>query len=165
MSYFDKIPFTEFEIKRKEKVLVRDFVRAVKIDPAFLNDASLFTPYNAKDEETPEVISYNFYGTVAYHWVIALINGKYDYLNDYPRSELVLREYVVEKYGTLNKVHHYEDLNGNWVDNLPGGAEFKIPVTVLEYEKKENESKRTMKILRKELLTEFVNTYESAISR
>lgn len=167
MSYFEKFPFGEFQISKNEKVLITDIIRAVKIDQGFLEDATLFVPYQARDDETPEIISYNFYGTVAYHWVVALLNGKYDYLNDYPRSELVVREYTLNKYGTLNKIHHYEDLEGNWVDNLPleGGSEFKVPVTVLDWEKQENEKKRPMKLLRKELMTEFVNSYEESISR
>lgn len=167
MSYFDKIPYSEFQIDKRERVLVRDIIRAVRLDPGFLEDATLFIPYEAKNDETPEVISYKFYGTVAYHWVVALLNSKYDYLNDYPRSEAVVREYTQNKYGTLNKIHHFEDLNGNWVDDVPlaGGSAFKIPITVLDFEKRENEKKRTMKILRKELLNEFINSYESAITQ
>jgi len=109
----------------------------------------------------PEIISHKVYGTTMYHWVIMAINERFDPYNDFPKADSILLKYTEEKYGDINGIHHYEDANGNWVDVFTVGG---IPITNIEHERKENEKKRTLKILKRDVLEEFVTQYEELIA-
>lgn len=78
---------------------------------------SLFN-YIMLDGETPEIVSHKIYGTVDYHWIIMLINERYDYLNDFPIKDSLLLDLTKQKYGVdqVESIHHYEDDEGNEVD-------------------------------------------------
>ena len=55
---------------------------------------------------------------------------------------------------------HKEERAGNWVDEFTA---LKTPVTCIEYERQLNEEKREVKILRPELLAEFITQYRQLI--
>lgn len=88
----------------------------VKIDKKELTD--MIFSYLMLENETPEIISYKFYNTMDYNWVIMFINNKFDYINDFPLSEQALLKFCVSKYGVDNvyETHHYEDAHSNTVD-------------------------------------------------
>lgn len=158
--FFEKFPFALFEIAKNQRSIVTDFIRAVKIDPRLKEDDIFYDFYEAADDETPEIISHKVYGTTQFHWVIMLLNEKFDPWNDFPKSEIVIRKFTQEKYVDINAVHHYEDVNGNWVDQFYVGG---IPITNIEYELQENEKKRTLKILKRNVLDAFVDDYQNLI--
>ncbi len=160
--FLDSMPLTTFTVNNDESIVVRDFIRAIRIDPGLKNNPFNFTVYSAKDNETPEIISHMFYQTTMYHWIIMLFNEKFDPLNDFPKSDELIRKQTVNQFGSLNAVHHYENDSGEWVDEFTIEAE-RIPVTNYEYMTKLNEDKRPVKILRKELVSEFVQLYKGAM--
>lgn len=159
---FESFPFTTFDIDSKNKIIVTDFIRAIRVDSNLKNNDLLYIFYEAKDGETPEIISHKFYKSTQYHWVIMLVNEKFDPWRDFPQSDYVLTKMANEKYADINALHHYEDANGNWVDEF---APVKIPITNIEYERQLNEANRTIKILKREVLTNFVDQYRDLISR
>lgn len=159
--FLDKFPSTTFEIKKNELILVTDFIRAVSIDPSLKNDDTLFTTYITKDGETPEQLSYKFYKTTQYHWLIMLLNEKFDNINDFPQPDNRIRAHTLQKYGSLTTIHHYINAAGTIVDAFDP---LKIPVTVYEYETTLNETKREVKIMRVEILSEFIQQYQDRIN-
>ena len=160
--FFQKFPSTLFQVSPNQSSLITDFIRAVKIDPRLKDDDIFYDFYEAADGETPEIISHKVYGTTQFHWVIMLVNEKFDPWNDFPQPESVLRRVSVERYADINAVHHYEDINGNWVDQFYVGAS---GVTNLEYELQENEKKRMIKILKRDVLNAFVDEYTNLIGK
>lgn len=160
--FFEKFPFTLFEVSKNQSSIVTDFIRAVKIDPKLKEDDIFYDFYEAADGETPEIISHKVYGTTQFHWVIMLLNEKFDAFRDFPQPDFVIRKFATEKYSDINATHHYEDSNGNWVDQF---AANKIAVTNLEYEMQENEKKRTVKVLKRAVLDAFVDQYENLIAQ
>lgn len=158
--FFSKFPSTTFELDSKTKLLVTDIIRAIQIDPNLKHNDIYYYEYDAKDDETPEIISHKAYKSTLYHWVIMLINDKFDPWNDFPKNDLTLQKMTIDKYGSLNSVHHYEDSNGNIVDELSNG----IPITNIEYVRQQNELKRKVKILKREVLADFVSQYQTLIS-
>jgi hypothetical protein len=161
MAFFDAFPLTMYPLSKNESILVTDIIRAIRIERAFMDETALYLPpYLIMDDETPELISLKFYDTVAYGWVIMLLNQKYDLYDDYPKSDLVVVDYTTKKYGDINAIHHYVDQNGMIVDEFTEG---KIPVTNYEYEVEENEKKRQCKVLRPELISMFVKKYGDLI--
>jgi hypothetical protein len=159
--FFEKFPIAYFNIDKVDKILVQDFLRAVKIDPILKENDMFYSIYDAKDGETPEIISHKAYKSTQYHWVIMLLNEKFDPWRDFPQTDIVIQAFTKDKYTDVNGVHHYIDGEGNIVDELHPE---KIPVTNLEFERFENEKKRKIKILNKSILTEFVRQYENLVS-
>lgn len=158
--FFQKFPSTLFDITKIDSVVITDFIRAVKIDQRLKDDDIFYDFYEAQDDEMPEVISHKFYKTTQYHWVIMLVNEKFDPWNDFPKSEQTLIKAAAEKYADINAVHHYQDALGNIVDAFSDG----IPITNIEYEQQENEKKRTVKILKRNVLDAFVEQYETLVA-
>ena len=158
---FEVFPLTYFKIDNTTNVLVTDFIRAVKLDDSLKNNELFFNIYEVLDNETPEIISYKMYGSTQYHWVIMLLNEKFDAYNDFPKSDNIIYNYSLDKYIDINALHHYEDSNGNIVDQF---YPLKTIISNIDYERQLNEEKRSIKILKKEILSEFVSNYKSLIS-
>jgi hypothetical protein len=162
---FDKI-FYDFEINGKRDLLiVTDITRNVRFRKEVLANITAYDLYDIKDGETPEIIAEKIYGNAKYHWIIMLVNDRYDHINDFPLAQYELEQYVKEKYGTnnLNKIHHYEDINGNIVSNpnidYNGVSQLTYPVSNAEYEEKVNESKRTIKIVSISLINTILKNF------
>lgn len=160
--FFDYFPTAYFEVDSKNKILVTDFLRIIKLDPILKNNPLMFDIYQAQDGETPEIISHKVYKSTQYHWVIMLLNEKFDPFNDFPQSDDLLIRLAEKKYTDINAIHHYEDVNRNRVDQFYVGG---IPITNIEYEREENEKKRTVKVLNSQVLAEFVQQYKSLVSQ
>jgi hypothetical protein len=82
-------------------------------------DVMMFS-YFILDGETPEIISHKFYNTMDYHWVVMYINNRFDYIGDFPLKTTSLEKHIKKLYGeeNMHNIHHYEDIYGNWVDEL-----------------------------------------------
>ena len=160
--FFEKFPLMYFPQPDGSRILVTDFIRAIKIDPQLKFNELLYDTYIAKDGETPEIISHKKYKSTQYHWVIMLLNEKFDPWRDFPQTDANIIKMAREKYVDINAIHHYEDGSGNWVDEF---TPLKSAVTNIEYERQLNEQKREVKILRPELLAEFITQYRQLIAK
>ena len=90
MSYFKNFPvavidFSELGEEPKE-YLISDIITNVRVKSDLLTNLTYYEEYDIRDGETPEIISEKFYGTPFYHWVIMLVNERYDYIFDFPFS-------------------------------------------------------------------------------
>lgn len=190
MKYFNKFPdiLYNFEVNGEIKYyLVRDIALNVRIRKALVNNITTWDEYDIEDGETPEIISNNLYGVPYYHWVIMILNLRFDYIRDFPMSNAQLDEYVKEKYGEeeiysqhiLNGNPHYVDPKGNVVTKLsegrynllhPDGVSYEeysryfTPVTNLDYEIAVNEKKRRIKVLNRVYLEQVVKDIERLIN-
>lgn len=161
--FFASFPPIYYEISQSNQVLVTDFLRAIRLDSALKENPIFYKMYEIQNGYTPEIISHKFYGTTAYHWVLMLLNEKFDPFRDFPQEDVVIRKYASEKYSDINDIHHYEDSNGNWIPDSDQLNEFEIPITNIEHELRLNEQKRSIKIMDKAILSEFVNEYTKLI--
>jgi len=104
---FPKIVY-DFDLsKGTDYRVVTDITRNVRVRNQILENITLYDYYDIAEGETPEIISEKIYGTPYYHWVIMLVNQRYDYVNDFPLSQLELDSYIDNKYG--NKKYHVHD--------------------------------------------------------
>lgn len=154
--FFENFPTTFHTTLNNEKILVTDWIRAIKIPKNILEDQNLYQYYTAKDNETPEIISHKFYKSTQYHWVIMVLNQRFDVWNDYPRSDATIRRYVSD----LDGVHHYINDQGEIVDAYTYP---RIPVTNYEHAISENEKKRIIKVLQPSYLAEFISVFQQLI--
>ena len=63
--------------------VVTDITRNVRVRKQILENIALYDFYDIAEGETPEIVSEKIYGTPYYHWVIMLVNQRYDYVNDF----------------------------------------------------------------------------------
>jgi hypothetical protein len=108
--YFANFPKIVYDFDLSSGVdyrIVTDVTRNVRLRKQILENISLYDYYDIAEGETPEIISEKIYGTPYYHWVIMLVNQRYDYVNDFPLSQLELDTYIDKKYG--DKKYHVHD--------------------------------------------------------
>lgn len=104
---FPKIVY-DFDLSGKtDYKIVTDITRNVRFRKQILENITLYDYYDMAEGETPEIVSERIYGTPYYHWVIMLVNQRYDYVNDFPLSQLELDALINSRYG--NKKYHVHD--------------------------------------------------------
>jgi hypothetical protein len=162
--YFKEFPniYYFFDIKdQKELKIVKDITLNVRPIKEVLENILLFDEYDLKEGETPEILSTRLYGNPQYHWVIMLINERYDYINDFPMSFKVFEEYIYDKYENPFDIKHYIDSEGYVVPFESSPA--PTPVTHYDYELELNESKRRIRIVSKEQLGLIINQFKQLL--
>lgn len=179
MSYFVKLPYTDYEFNGDVSIIKDVLVRSnfiTKYKP--LSD--IYIPYLLEDGETAQSVSLKFYSSVNYHWVIYIFNEIHDPQYDWPVSQRNLELLCIAKYGNVDmyRVRHHErdgvvvgDFKEHkkgfpWVPPLsPAPLDLKtIPISFYEYEQQLNDQKRQIRIMRPELLGKFVSQFEDSLN-
>ena len=104
-NYFRSIPSINYDIwgtEPRHYQSVTNIMKRVKFKPEVLEDISEYYPYIVKDGERPDIISYNQYETVAFSYLILLINDIQDPIFDWPLSTQQFEQYILNKYGSVN---------------------------------------------------------------
>lgn len=165
--YFKDFPkiYYDFNTGANENLLkiVKDITFNVRFKKEIIENVSLYDEYDIVDGETPEIIAEKIYGSPNYHWIIMIANQAYDYIQDFPKPINILEAYITQKYGAGNEyaIHHYEK-NGFIVDSTTVGAS---TVSNYDYETRENERKRRIKIISPQLISEILNQFKNLTRR
>lgn len=107
MKYFSNFPKTLFLLTPAsyktpaEYVSITDITRNVRFKKEVLDNIVLYDTYNIKEGDTPEIVSEKLYGSPYYHWVLMLLNDRYDYVNDFPMPQYVFDAYIEKKYDSV----------------------------------------------------------------
>ena len=185
MGYFRELPELDYQSflsdsnSSSKYLRVKNFFRRTKIRDDLQNVFTLFNKYEIREGARPDTVAEEFYGSAELDWVVIITAGIINVRNDWPLSSKELYDYSLEVYGdSLNDVHHWEtkeikDLNGKLI--LPKGkvvnSDFTIPnpdvynatinpvayVTNYDYEVINNNKKRSIYILKREYLQQFLN--------
>lgn len=159
--YFKRFPTIYYPVTIngvQQYSILKDVTINIRFIKDFVSNITLYDLYDIADGETPEIISERFYGTPLYHWVIMLINERYDYLEDFPLSYDRLLAVTKDKYGDGNEylTHHYENAEGYVVaSNYPLARQ----VSNIQYEEQQNEKKRTIKIIDRSIIERIVSDF------
>lgn len=86
-----------------EQVVVDIFKRVV-LSKEFQENSAYFETYEVRHGETPEELSFRFYGTESLHWLILMTNNIVDPRFEWPVSEENLLKIVEDKYGGENNI-------------------------------------------------------------
>jgi len=153
-------PFTHQETNTKAWALT-DITRNIRFRRDILANVTVYDNYDIVAGETPEIVAEKVYGNAQYHWVIMLANDRYDYLADWPMTQVALDQYVIDKYaGNADAVHHYVDYDGFIVSSdIPGAAS----ISNRQYEDNLNESKRTIKIISRDLISTVLKNFKDQL--
>ena len=130
-TYFSDFPNIKYPYKINKAGIVdsftiKDYFHLLKVRGEITNVATLYSPHTIINGQRPDQLSFELYGNESYYWVILQVNDIVDVHNEWPLGNYELDEYILKKYGSIeksNEVHHYEtietlDLEGNMV--LPG---------------------------------------------
>ena len=153
-------PYTSLNTETKA-VILTDITRNIRFRRDVLANITVYDYYDIVEGETPEIVAEKVYGNPMYHWIIMLVNERYDYLNDWPLTQPNLDQYVIDKYGVnATAIHHYENANGITVSSDYPSA---VPITNAYYEAEVNESKRRIKIISADLISTILKNYKDEI--
>ena len=116
-EFFANYPRIAYDISGNNST-VPDYTVAVnlmirsKLKDTVEDDVTVYYPYVVPEGMRPDVLAYQYYGDTIYTWTIFLANNILDPYWEWPLSYKDFREYVTDKYGTIEKaqsqVHHYE---------------------------------------------------------
>lgn len=175
MTYFSYIPNTTYELNG-QTVIVKDICKRSGFISEYKPYTDLYDEIVINDADSLESIALAYYGSATYHWVVALVNELHDFELEFPLSQLELENLCKDKYGDdYNAVKHYINQDGlvteysheyhsNYEPPPDPGGEENTPVTFYEYESALNEEKRKIKMLKPELLSEFVIQFERSFN-
>jgi hypothetical protein len=153
MKFFRYFPKTIDESSR----IIANLSKKLVLSANLTNAAAIYYSYRIKDGERLDVLSKQIYGNDQYHWVIAMINNMMDPRFDVPLKYDEFNQMLINKYGSveiaMSQIHHYVDADGLIVDQYTTPH---TPVYSYDYEESINESKRMIKLVRPEYISQFV---------
>ncbi len=186
MTYFRELPNVEYQNFLANKsgsqdyILMKNIFIRGKLRDDLQNVFTLFNKYVINEGERPDEIAQKLYGDPSFDWVVLVTANIINYQNDYPLSSQQLWEYVTNKYGEeyVNDIRYYvttevKDDSGRLI--LPANAvvdkDFTIPnpdfptsfinptvaISNWEYENDINDKKKTIYVLKREYLNQFLN--------
>ncbi len=104
-NYFSSIPNVDYDINGTEPNQFRsvtNIMQRVRFKPSVLENITDYYPYYVREGERPDIVSFNTYGTVAYSYLILLINNIVDPLFDWPLPSRQFENYIIEQYGSVS---------------------------------------------------------------
>jgi hypothetical protein len=156
--------------------LLPDILRRVKQRSAIKDGQFVFDNYDVRDGEKPEDIAYKWFGDAELHWVILMTNNVTDRYYEWPMNDAQFETYLDDKYTNPDAVHHYEITRTSGTTTPQGPNYYSLLVVVnsdepnaisisfRQYEEREQDKKRSIKLLDKRFLTEFVTEFNNLIA-
>ena len=161
---------------------VKNLFRRNKLRDDLQNVFTVFDKYEIMEGARPDTIAEELYGSSELDWVVLITAGIINVRNEWPLSNNDLYYYALDKYGTdLNSVRYYETTEVKDSEDrliLPAGKvvdkTFTIPkpdtsneetatlnpvksISNWEYETIKNNKKRSIYILKRRYLRQFLN--------
>lgn len=167
---FDGFPTINYDFKGDgQTVAIKNFLKRFSFRDSIRNNASAYSAWVIRDEDTPEVMAHRLYESPHYYWVILMLNRIVNPLFDWPLTDRELYRYVEALYG-VSQVYahnHYKAGPAVEIEDLPEGMivdsryHRKVSVSNYQHEFDVNESKRSIMLLKPELLPEVLQEWES----
>ena len=178
MGYFDRFPLITYDIKNNNVYkLLPDILRRVKLRSSIRSGVFMFDNYDVIDGDKPEDVAFKFYGDAEFHWVILMTNNITDRYYEWPMTQPQFQEFIEDKYGLANidAIHHYEitTQSGRTTSNGPNDyshlvecnsdEDGAVSVSNRGYEQRLQDKYRSIRLLSKKHLNQFVEEFEELI--
>ena len=176
--FFDSMPKILYDSKGNGEVkVVTNLLKRVAVRTKIKTNALILDTYNVKNGETPESIADKLYDDPELHWVVLMINDITDRYHQWPMYEQQFNTYVSEKYDNPDGVHHYEISQSSGDTSVKvevynnsalfsGDTDFYSGASIItnrQYEEREQDKKRQIKLLDPAFLDQFVEEYKVLI--
>ena len=178
MAYFRRFPLRTYDIKGdKVYKLLPDILRRVKLRSGIRAGAFTFDNYDVKEGESPEDIAFKWFGDPEYHWVILTTNNITDRFYQWPMTQPQFQNFIEDKYGLadIDAIHHYEitTQSGRTSSNGPNDyshlvecnsdEDGAVSVSNRGYEQRLQDKFRSIRLLERKYLNQFVEEFEELI--
>ena len=178
MAYFDRFPLLAYDVAGNENYkLLPNILKRVKLRTGLASGSFLFDAYDVIDGEKPEDIAFKIYGDPELHWVILMTNNITDRYYQWPLTQPQFQEYLEDKYGAGSEdaVHHYEipQSSGPTSSNGPSDYSHMVEcnsdednpsiITNRQYEQRLQDKYRSIRLLDRRFLQDFVAEFEGLI--
>jgi len=175
MTYFNYFPLMAYDIKGdKNYKLVTELIKRVKVRNAIKDGLVIFDKYDVKYGENPEDIAFKYYDDAELHWVVLLVNNIVDRYYEWPLTDPQFQAFLTDKYGAGNEdsVHHYElaqtsgptsSSDDSHMLEVNSDTENATTITNREYEEREQNKLRQIRLLDRRYVSQFVEEFERLI--
>ena len=155
--FFKNNSYIAYKDSNDVKHILTDIMSRIYYKSGFDNEKALYTLYDVREGERPEDVSFKFYGSQEYHWVILLFNEIINSYEEWYMTEQQVIDIAQSKYSDIYATHHHE--KDGFINSTGTG---KL-VTNLDYEISLNESKRRIRILNNIHLKIFLDEYRKKL--
>jgi hypothetical protein len=154
--------------------LVPDILRRVKLRANIRNGMFMFDNYDVKEGETPESVAHKWFGDVQLHWVILMTNNITDRYYEWPLTQPQFQAHLEDKYGVgnIDATHHYEisqtsgpttSRDRSHLVEVNSDASGATTITNREYEQREQDHIRQIRLLNPRYLSAFIQEFDNLI--
>ena len=155
--------------------LLPDILRRVKQRNAIKDGQFVFDNYDVKDGEKPEDIAYKWFGDAELHWVILMTNNVTDRYYEWPMNSVQFQAFLEDKYDNPDGIHHYEITRDSGRTTGQGPNDYSylvecnsdtanaVSVSNREYEEREQDRKRSIRLLNQTYLSDFLEEFDKLI--
>jgi hypothetical protein len=172
MSIFNLYPQIDYSVNSFDTFRAIDITTAIKIKTLIKQYTAVASrPYVVLDGERPDQVSYKFYNTPDYDWVILLSNEMYSVYDDWPKSTEALDKYIIEKYGSISAAQvDFPKYFNSYGDEVSYSFYITLPVatrkteSAYQYEVRKNINKSKIKIIRPEIISQIDSNLKSSVS-
>ena len=173
--YFARFPSMVYDIKGDEVYkLLPDILRRVKLRANLRNGMFIFDNYDVKEGETPETVAFKWFGDNGLHWVILMTNNITDRYYEWPLTQPQFQAYLEDKYGvgSIDSTHHYEisqtsgptsSRDNSHLVEVNSDASGATAITNREFEQRNQDKLRQIRLLDRKYLSVFVSEFERLI--
>ena len=176
--YFESFPKIFYDsVGQGNPKVVTNLLRRVAIRAKVKTNTMLYDTYDVKSGETPEIIADKLYQDPELHWIVMLVNNITDRYHQWPMKEQQFNTFLNEKNDNPDGVHHYEisQESGDTSTKIEvyanealytGDTDFYNSATIVtnrEYEEREQDKKRQIRLLDPRYIDEFVDEFEGLI--
>ena len=177
MRYFNEFPVIDYNLSGQNgnTKKVTDIFRRVKVRSKIAKNVALFDKIDIPEGDNPEDIAYKAYGDADYFWVVCLMNNIVNRYYDWPLDEYNFQQFVADKYTNPDGIHHYEITQSSGPQTGGGPSDFSHKIEVndteagaesvsnYEYERREQDKLRSIKLLNPQFLGLFIEEFERKI--
>ena len=173
--YFESFPKIFYDsVGQGNPKVVTNLLRRVAIRAKVKTNTMLYDTYDVKSGETPEIIADKLYQDPELHWIVMLVNNVTDRYHQWPMKEQQFNTFLNEKYDNPDGVHHYEisQESGDTSTKIEvyanealytGDTDFYNSATIVtnrEYEEREQDKKRQIRLLDPSFIDQFVEEFK-----
>ena len=169
--YFTSFPKVQYtNILGGQKQTVTDILKRIAARQAVKNNATFFTKYRVRGNESPENLAFDLYNDAELHWVILLTNDIYDRYHQWPMTTPQFLAFINDKYSDPDGLHHYEitQTSGDTTVTIDIGTDNTehsgaTIITNREFEEKRQDTLRNIRLLDPAYVGQFVDEFENLI--
>ena len=172
--YFNSFPVIPYDSEGNLHFKdVTNLLRRVSMRTKLKSNTLLYDTYDVKEGETPEMIAHKLYGDPELHWVILLINDITDRYHQWPMTGGQFLDYLNDKYTNPDGIHHYETTQTSGDTKIKIEVENDVdedaytgltPITNREYEEKEQDKKRQIRLVDPSFVEQLVDEFKKLMN-